>query len=82
MPEVVMTDKAREKKWREEDDVRTLANAQEIQKDKGRLTRAAKRATVMANDVAKQATNLRKVARKKPVVRKKTTTKRTVRKRG
>ncbi len=82
MPEVTMTDKAREKKW---DDVRILANAQEIgksQKDKGRLTRAAKRATVMANDVAKQATNLRKVARKKPVVRKKTTTKRAVRKRG
>lgn len=37
MAEEVMTEKAQAKKWQEESDVHTLANAQEIQVDKKRL---------------------------------------------
>jgi len=71
-----ISEKAQEKKWREEDDVRTLANAQEIQTDKKRLGAATRRASVMARDVKAQASKLEKVAKKKPV--KKASTKRMV----
>ena len=67
---------AEEKKYQEESDVHTLANAQEIQQDKRRLGAATKRATVMAKDVKAQASKLENVAKKKPV--KKASTKRTV----
>ena len=76
MPEEVMTEKARERKWREEEDVRTLANAQEIQTDKKRLGATTRRASVMARDVKAQAVKLEKVAKKKPV--RKASTKRVV----
>ena len=77
MPEEpVMTERAREKKWQEESDVHTLANAQEIQQDKKRLLATTKRATVMAKDVKAQAGKLEQVAKKKPV--KKASMKRTV----
>ena len=74
--EPVMTDKAREKKWQEESDVHTLANAQEIQQDKKRLIATTRRASVMARDVKAQAGKLEQVAKKKPV--KKASTKRVV----
>ncbi|KKL06969.1 hypothetical protein LCGC14_2590700 [marine sediment metagenome] len=67
---------AEKKKYQEESDVHTLANAQEIQQDKRRLGAATKRATVMAKDVKAQASKLENVAKKKPV--KKASTKRTV----
>ncbi len=58
---------AEEKKWKEESDVHTLANAQEIQQDKKRLGAATRRATIMAKDVKAQAGKLESVAKKKPV---------------
>ena len=67
---------AEEKKYQEESDVHTLANAQEIQQDRKRLGAATKRATVMAKDVKAQASKLENVAKKKPV--RKASTKRTV----
>jgi len=77
MPEQPMRSvKAQEKIWKEEEDVRTLSHAQEIQKDKPRLTAATKRATVMAKDVKAQAVKLENVAKKKPV--RKASTKRVV----
>ncbi|KKM57117.1 hypothetical protein LCGC14_1550920 [marine sediment metagenome] len=77
MPEQqIRSVKAQEKIWKEEDDVRTLSHAQEIQKDRPRLTAATKRATIMAKDVKAQAVKLENVAKKKPV--KKASTKRTV----
>ena len=76
MAEVVMTEKAQERKYREEEDVRTLANAQEIQTNKKRLGAATRRASVMARDVKAQASKLENVAKKQPV--KKASTKRVV----
>lgn len=76
MPEAVRSQAAQEKKYREEEDVRTLANAQEIQTDKKRLGAATKRATIMVIDVKAQASKLEKVAKKQPV--KKVSTKRIV----
>ena len=67
---------AEKKKYQEESDVHTLANAQEIQQDRKRLGAATKRATVMAKDVKAQASKLENVAKKKPV--RKASTKRTV----
>ena len=67
---------AQEKVWREEDDVRTLSHAQEIQQDKKRLGAATKRAGIMAVEVKAQAGKLEQVAKKKPV--KKASTKRVV----
>lgn len=70
MPEQPIRSKiAEERKWQEEADVHTLANAQEIQQDKKRLLATTKRATIMARDVKAQATKLEKVAKKKPVKR-------------
>jgi hypothetical protein len=76
IPETVRSAKVQEKIWKEEDDVRTLSHAQEIQKDKPRLIAATKRATIMAKDVKAQAVKLENVAKKKPV--KKASTKRVV----
>ncbi len=76
MAETVRSRVAEEKKWQEESDVHTLANAQEIQQDKKRLGATTRRASIMARDVKAQASKLENVAKKKPV--KKASTKRVV----
>ncbi len=76
MVETAKSRVAEEKRYQEESDVHTLANAQEIQQDKKRLLATTKRATVMAKDVKAQAGKLEQVAKKKPV--KKASMKRTV----
>ncbi len=76
IPEIARSRTAQEKVWKEEDDVRTLSHAQEIQQDKKRLGAATKRAGIMAVEVKAQAGKLEQVAKKKPV--KKASMKRTV----
>jgi len=56
---------AEDKRWREESDVRTLAEAEKIKTDKRRFNAAAKRAKVMAADAMKEANAVKKVADKK-----------------
>jgi len=51
-----------QRKWRAQDDARTLAEAAVIKVDKVRLTAAVKEAKVMAKDQKEQATALSKVA--------------------
>lgn len=65
---------AKEKQWRAEDDAYTLARYSEILSDKNRLDMAKKQATKRANELQKQASNLKKVVAKKPT-KKKTTNK-------
>lgn len=59
-----------EKKWREESDARTLAEAQEIMADKKRLAAATKRAQTLAQEKQKEASAMKKVAGKKPTKKK------------
>jgi len=58
---------AEDKRWREESDVRTLAEAEKIKTDKTRFNAAAKRAKVMAADAMKEANAVKKVADKRIV---------------
>lgn len=54
---------AEEKRWRAEQDAHTLAEAQRIAEDRGRLGAAKKEAARMASDAAKRANTLVKVAK-------------------
>jgi len=53
---------AQEKKWQRESDAHTLAQAEEIKSDKGRLTGAKKEAKVMVKQTNKRAAAMKKVA--------------------
>jgi len=53
-----------EKKWRAEDDARTLARAQEIASDAKRMRAAETQAKQMASKVIQEAKNLQAVARR------------------
>ena len=61
---------AQNRKWQQESDAHTLAEAEKIKSDKNRLGGAKKAAQRMAVDAQKSATSLKKVAssptRKKP----------------
>lgn len=59
---MAISDAKREKVWREQEDARTLASAEEILKDKARLAGAKKQAKVMAKEQEKQLKSIRKVA--------------------
>lgn len=59
------SDTKEERRWRAESDARTLAEAEEIKRDKARKRAAMKEALRLARDVAKQAANLKKVGGKK-----------------
>lgn len=51
-----------EKKWREESDVRTLAEAEKIKTDKRRFSAAQRRAKAMAAEAMKEASAVQNVA--------------------
>jgi len=70
-----------EKRWRAEDDARTLAQAQEVIVDKPRLTAAKKAAKSMVNEQQKRVDGLKKVVSVKPIA-KKATSKTSTSKRG
>ena len=54
-----------DKKYREEDDARTLANAEEIKSDKSRMKGATAGAKRMVDEQTANFRGLKKVARKK-----------------
>jgi len=54
---------AEQKRWQAEQDAHTLAEAQRIAEDRGRLGAAKKEARKMASDAAKRAQSLVKVAK-------------------
>lgn len=54
-----------ERRWRAEDDARTLARAMRIQKDTARLRAATEAAERMAKEQREEANNLGAVSRKK-----------------
>jgi hypothetical protein len=56
---------AEEKRWRAEEDARTLAEAEMIKKDSARLKSAQQAAAKMAKEAADRAAGMRKVASKK-----------------
>ena len=53
-----------EKDWMARDDAHTLARAEEIKRDKARMSAAAKVASEMATKASEEAKALKKVARK------------------
>lgn len=53
-----------DKRWRAESDARTLAAAEEIKRDKVRVRAAMKEALRLAQEVSKQAADLKKVGGK------------------
>jgi hypothetical protein len=55
-------EKARELKWRAEDDARIMAQYEEIMQDKARMNRAVKEAQSQANDLQKRANTMKNVA--------------------
>ena len=59
-----------EKKWRAEDDARTLVQAGVITTDKTRLRAAKVQAKIMAKEKVKELKSLKKIS-KKPIRRKK-----------
>jgi len=54
-----------DKKWRAQDDARTLATAEEIKMDSARLNLAQSAAKTMAEEEAKRAQAMRKIAGQK-----------------
>ncbi len=63
---------AEDRRWREEDDVRTLAEAKIIEDDPKRLAAARKRAVAMAKEQEEKAEATREVANfRKPMDKKK-----------
>ena len=58
---------AKERKWMEEDDARTLADAEVIRGDSARYKRAIKAAKRLSDEETKRADWLRKVAGLKPL---------------
>lgn len=63
---IALSRAAQDRLWREQEDARTLASAEEILKDKARLAGAKKQARVMAKEQEKQLKSIRKVAEVKP----------------
>lgn len=65
---------ADEKKWRAEEDARTLARAKEIKSDKARFKAALKAAERMFKDTMKEANNMKAVSKlgigSRPMMRK------------
>jgi len=55
---------AEEKKWQAESDARTLAEAEVIGSDKGRLSEAVKAAARLAADAMKRAEAMKKASNK------------------
>jgi len=72
MSSIISTD---EKKWREEDDARTLTQAEIIKSDKERLKGAISAADRMASEKQDEVNFMRKVAGKKVIPTKNGTTK-------
>ena len=58
-------EKARELRWRAEDDARIMAQYREIMNDKSRLARATKEATRQAQELQKRANMMKNVGRRK-----------------
>lgn len=58
-----MASKAEQAKWQAEEDAYTLSRAAEVMSDTKRMTAAKKVADKMANDQAKKAEALKKVAK-------------------
>ena len=52
-PNVAKEDKEREKKWRAEDDIRTMQRAEEIKRDKERMKNMKSYAKSQMNDLKK-----------------------------
>lgn len=61
----MLTKNAEELKWQGRDDARTLARAEEIKKDKERLSNAQKEAKIILEEKAKELQGLSKVAGKR-----------------
>lgn len=57
--------RARELRWRAEEDARIMAQYQEIMNDKSRMNRATKEAQRQANDLQKRANAMKGVANRK-----------------
>lgn len=57
-------DRARELKWRAEDDARIMAQYEEIMRDKARMNRATKEAQRQANDLQKRADAMKSVSKR------------------
>lgn len=57
-----MSSKQQEKIWREESDVRTLAEAEKIKSDRGRMGAAQKRAKIIAAEKQQEAQAVTAVA--------------------
>jgi hypothetical protein len=62
---------AQEKKWQRQNDARTLAEATEIKKDKGRLSGAIKESKIMVTEEVKRLSAMKQVSRIKPSSKKK-----------
>jgi membrane protein involved in colicin uptake len=60
---------AEEKRWRAEEDARTLAEAEVIKKDSARLKAAQQAAAKMAKEAADRAAGMSKIASKKGAFR-------------
>ena len=71
---------AQDKKWRAEDDARTLAEAERIKVDKSRMDAASTAAKRMADEEAERTQALRKVAKKTTTIQKRSSTHRTIKK--
>lgn len=65
MAKMTAQEKARELKWRAEDDARIMAQYNEIMSDKARKNRAIKEAQSQANELQKRANIMKNVAGKK-----------------
>lgn len=68
MPAVKMT--AQDRLWRSQDDARVLAQAEEIKKDKRRLTSAKVEAKKMVKDQEVQLASLKRISQQ-PILKKK-----------
>lgn len=62
MPKMTAEERARELKWRAEDDARIMAQYNEIMNDKARKNRAIKEAKSQANELQKRANIMKNVA--------------------
>ena len=62
-----MAEAISDSKWRAQGDARTLMEADEILKDKPRMTRAKSAAKVLAKEKKADLVSLQKIIKKKPV---------------
>lgn len=65
MPKMTAEERARELKWRAEDDARIMAQYNEIMNDKARKNRAIREAQSQAKELQKRANIMKNVAGKK-----------------